>query len=544
MDPREAAQYGNLPKLIELFDKGIITVDWTDADDCSLLHWAAINNRLHVAELLIKRGCNLNPVGGVLRSTPLHWAARQGHIMMCAFLVTNGAKMGLRDVEGFTPLHVAAQSGATAVVGYLVARGHCVDSLDDSRLTPAMWAASKCTGRDPLQLLITLGADVNKADATYLNTPLHYAVLNSNLVATTTLLKVDCDLTKTNRDNETALDVAVRRGDVALISKLELAARRKGLMSSSWKQKLKENPVYARRFLACVPFFVYAILYYIFRLEMALYIKFLYIVCIGVIVKCFPMKFFSDDLIDALPGSVAISTKIALIMTWFFYLQPLSAWYIQIAFSVLIFLLPLTFFIVVYSDPGYINANYQDRCQAIMSVSEGRLSISAFCPTCLIQRPPRSKHCRYCDRCVLRFDHHCPWVNNCIALNNHRAFIGYLLLISVSCTIFSTAVGLYWREIYNGFNYDIFAPGDHWLLFAFVVSCFVAGWSTVMLIMQIYQILMEVTTNERLNIHKYNHIELGSHALDIRSAYTKGMLQNLNSFFCGDSQKDDGQYFE
>ena len=78
-----------------------------------------------------------------MRSTPLHWAARQGHVLMVAFLVSNGAHLNIHDVEGFAPLHVAAQAGATAVVGYLVARGQCVDTLDDSRLTPAMWAASK-----------------------------------------------------------------------------------------------------------------------------------------------------------------------------------------------------------------------------------------------------------------------------------------------------------------------------------------------------------------------------------------------------------------
>lgn len=47
----------------------------------------------------------------------------------------------------------------------------------------------QCTGRDPLQLLITLGADINKADAVYLNTPLHHAVMNSNIAAVHTLLK-------------------------------------------------------------------------------------------------------------------------------------------------------------------------------------------------------------------------------------------------------------------------------------------------------------------------------------------------------------------
>jgi ankyrin repeat protein len=52
---------------------------------------------------LIERNCDVNLIGGVLSSTPLHWAARHGHIKMVALLVRCGAEMGVRDGEGSIP---------------------------------------------------------------------------------------------------------------------------------------------------------------------------------------------------------------------------------------------------------------------------------------------------------------------------------------------------------------------------------------------------------------------------------------------------------
>ena len=86
-----------------------------------------------------------------------------------------------------------------------------------------------------------------------------------------------------------------------------------------------------------------------------------------------------------------------------------------------------------------------------------------MCKKCNAPKPPRTHHCSVCERCVLKMDHHCPWMNNCIGLRNQKSFLhfNFYTAVAAAWTLVRAASKVFGCmtddgcEEYGGFDYGI-----------------------------------------------------------------------------------------
>mmetsp|Transcript_1706 Transcript_1706/g.4340 ORF Transcript_1706/g.4340 Transcript_1706/m.4340 type:complete len:339 (+) Transcript_1706:185-1201(+) len=60
---------------------------------------------------------------------------------------------------------------------------------------------------------------------------------------------------------------------------------------------------------------------------------------------------------------------------------------------------------------------------AVSSLQETKRSGDRrHCKWCAKYKPDRCHHCRVCRMCILKMDHHCPWIYNCVGYFNYKYF--------------------------------------------------------------------------------------------------------------------------
>lgn len=120
-----------------------------------------------------------------------------------------------------------------------------------------------------------------------------------------------------------------------------------------------------------------------------------------------------------------------------------------------------------------------------------------LCHTCRIVKPLRSKHCRVARRCVLMFDHHCPFVGTTIGLYNYMYF--YLFLVTFSMTEFGF-IGAWVTVLMRSkeFPKGTFALGAYFAMYLAPVF-FMACYHTQL-------VFSNLSTNENMNARKYRYL--------------------------------------
>ncbi|XP_002743405.1 palmitoyltransferase ZDHHC12 isoform X1 [Callithrix jacchus] len=201
-------------------------------------------------------------------------------------------------------------------------------------------------------------------------------------------------------------------------------------------------------------------------------------------------------------------------------------------------LLPLTFLLLVLGslllylavslmDPGYVNVQPQPQ-EEIKEEQTAMVSPAIplrRCRYCLVLQPLRARHCRECRRCVRRYDHHCPWMENCVGERNHPLFVVYLVL-----QLLVLLWGLYLA--WSGLRF--FQPWGLWLrssglLFAtFLLLSLFSLVASLLLASHLYLVASNTTTWEFMSSHRITYLRQRPD-----NPFDQGLTRNLAHFFCG-----------
>lgn len=401
--------------------KSINLIEIFDFKKNTLLHKAVINSKIEIVKIYVEyqkdyefaqlkgqaseEGALKQQGGGIaqiitgkIRSwvnqqndegfAPIHFASFRGNVQIMSLLLECGADIELRNLQGLNVIHIAAQADQPRSLCYFKLKNMDMESEDNRGGTPLHWAASQGCDNS-VNFLCAWKVKLDSQDVEGA-TPLHLSVQQGNSRVVRKLLIKGSNRSIQDNYGKTPMQYAAELGFNNISDMLD---QRPSL--AEWCNiKTAFKPLRKKK-------------------RTLLLFSTMYVVgCAIFIVFLFPLL---RDWECFISGSLFICTM-------------------------------LLFLCAVLKDPGYIENN-MDHPDILLELTKTK-DPAILCPECIIEKPLRSRHCEICKRCVGVYDHHCPWINNCVGRENHRYFFSY--------------VGLCWVSLVYILFYTLYHCFDHY----------------------------------------------------------------------------------
>jgi len=479
-DLAKQGDYGTLTRRLREEPEAVARA--VDEEGNTLLHWAAqadahdfLSGLISVARGVFqeKFPAFIDKASDKAKQTAAMWAVIYGNLRSLGSLRAAGASMTAIDsLQASLPILALQHQKLHALL--LLARWGDLGQKDKNGCGLPHWAAYK-GDVDALRLLhLWAGQDMRGADSQGM-TPLHRAAyVGSEAACHFLVIKCYVDPAARNHDNETASDICRRGGRMTLAGFLDKCVEKASLVGKQVEDGGRSVSDVAPR----VDEVVQA------QKNIQWVMPIVYVLLMSVLVITYLLE---------------LATTPAVYLVCFMLSFPLYGY-------------------LVFSDSGRKHKRrvgqtaieeLQSQLEKIssnsLSSSEDRNEISQICLTCMDWKGPRTKHCSTCDACVDNFDHHCTWLNNCVAKRNHRLFVIMLYLTSIGQL--SHFYASYMSLEGEGWIYPILgAFSTRPVLFVCIILHFIlTPFIGVLALFHTQIIATNMNTNESHNRYKYSH---------------------------------------
>ena len=154
----DAAEHGDRHAVQTLLAQKI-DASAPQGDGTTALHWAAFNDDLEMAKMLVAAGANVKAVTRDGAITPLFMAAKNGNAAMIDVLLKAGADANSTDERGTAALMTAASSGNADAVRVLIEHGANVNARESAHGQTALMFAAALNRDAAIKVLLDAHAD-------------------------------------------------------------------------------------------------------------------------------------------------------------------------------------------------------------------------------------------------------------------------------------------------------------------------------------------------------------------------------------------------